>query len=155
MVSIHWFLWNSLVNVFMVCVCRMVIYISLINYVVQAVPQSHIDNEYANATEKDAKIFLTISRDLSAPLTGFVKVRISSLVLVHLYCIDINIIVKFHINFTMFRIVICACCWLIGLLTLCVESFCRSWRMYFLTPEEWIVVVRYVPFLCLVYFTIL
>ncbi|XP_013632875.1 PREDICTED: brix domain-containing protein ZK795.3-like [Brassica oleracea var. oleracea] len=52
---------------------RMVIYISLINYVVQAVPQSHIDNEYANATEKDAKIFLTISRDLSAPLTGFVK----------------------------------------------------------------------------------
>ena len=53
----------------------MVIYISLINYVVQAVPQSHIDNEYANATEKDAKFFLTISRDLSAPLTRFVKVR--------------------------------------------------------------------------------
>ncbi|KAF2566111.1 hypothetical protein F2Q68_00025834 [Brassica cretica] len=51
----------------------MVIYISLINDVVQAVPQSHIDNEYANATEKDAKIFLTISRDLSAPLTRFVK----------------------------------------------------------------------------------
>ncbi|CAN6828665.1 unnamed protein product [Brassica oleracea] len=51
----------------------MVIYISLINDVVQAVPQSHIDNEYANATEKDAKFFLTISRDLSAPLTRFVK----------------------------------------------------------------------------------
>ncbi|ESQ28999.1 hypothetical protein EUTSA_v10023618mg [Eutrema salsugineum] len=38
-----------------------------------AVPRSHIDDEYANATEKDPKILLTTSRDPSAPLTRFVK----------------------------------------------------------------------------------
>ncbi|KAH0857377.1 hypothetical protein HID58_085638 [Brassica napus] len=39
-----------------------------------AVPRSHIDDEYANATEKEPKILLTTSRDPSAPLTRFVKV---------------------------------------------------------------------------------
>ncbi|VVA93589.1 unnamed protein product [Arabis nemorensis] len=39
-----------------------------------AVPRSHIDDEYANATERDPKILLTTSRDPSAPLTRFVKV---------------------------------------------------------------------------------
>ena len=38
------------------------------------VPRSHIDDEYANATEKDPKILLTTSRNPSAPLTQFVKV---------------------------------------------------------------------------------
>ncbi|KFK38028.1 hypothetical protein AALP_AA3G060800 [Arabis alpina] len=38
-----------------------------------AVPRSHIDDEYANATERDPKILLTTSRDPSAPLTRFVK----------------------------------------------------------------------------------
>ncbi|RVW28087.1 U3 small nucleolar ribonucleoprotein IMP4 [Vitis vinifera] len=38
-----------------------------------AVPRSHIDDEYANATEKDPKILLTTSRNPSAPLTQFVK----------------------------------------------------------------------------------
>ncbi|KAJ0265708.1 IMP4 [Hirschfeldia incana] len=38
-----------------------------------AVPRSHIDDEYANATEKEPKILLTTSRDPSAPLTRFVK----------------------------------------------------------------------------------
>jgi len=38
-----------------------------------AVPRSHIDDEYANATEKEPKIWLTTSRDPSAPLTRFVK----------------------------------------------------------------------------------
>lgn len=40
----------------------------------QIVPRSHIDDEYANATEKEPKILLTTSRDPSAPLTRFVKV---------------------------------------------------------------------------------
>ena len=38
------------------------------------VPRSHIDDEYAKATERDPKILLTTSRDPSAPLTQFVKV---------------------------------------------------------------------------------
>ncbi|KAJ4978332.1 hypothetical protein NE237_009112 [Protea cynaroides] len=38
-----------------------------------AVPRTNIDDEYANATEKDPKILLTTSRDPSAPLTQFVK----------------------------------------------------------------------------------
>ncbi|KAJ4827889.1 hypothetical protein Tsubulata_014787 [Turnera subulata] len=38
-----------------------------------AVPRTHIDDEYANATETDPKIMLTTSRDPSAPLTQFVK----------------------------------------------------------------------------------
>lgn len=38
------------------------------------VPRSTIDDEYANATERDPKILLTTSRDPSAPLTQFVKV---------------------------------------------------------------------------------
>ncbi|KAG2302758.1 hypothetical protein Bca4012_061087 [Brassica carinata] len=38
-----------------------------------AVPRSHIDDEYANATQKEPKILLTTSRDPSAPLTRFVK----------------------------------------------------------------------------------
>ncbi|XP_056849525.1 uncharacterized protein LOC130499459 isoform X3 [Raphanus sativus] len=37
------------------------------------VPGSHIDDEYAKATEKDPKILMTTSRDPSAPLTRFVK----------------------------------------------------------------------------------
>ncbi|KAJ7005068.1 U3 small nucleolar ribonucleoprotein IMP4-like [Populus alba x Populus x berolinensis] len=39
-----------------------------------AIPRSHIDDEYAKATERDPKILLTTSRDPSAPLTQFVKV---------------------------------------------------------------------------------
>lgn len=39
-----------------------------------SVPRSHIDDEYANASEKDPKILLTTSRNPSAPLTQFVKV---------------------------------------------------------------------------------
>ncbi|KAJ4867062.1 Ribosomal RNA processing Brix domain protein [Raphanus sativus] len=35
------------------------------------VPGSHIDDEYAKATEKDPKILMTTSRDPSAPLTRF------------------------------------------------------------------------------------
>ncbi|KAK3223797.1 hypothetical protein Dsin_010822 [Dipteronia sinensis] len=38
-----------------------------------AVPKTHIDDEYANATERDPKILLTTSRNPSAPLTQFVK----------------------------------------------------------------------------------
>ncbi|KAG6791082.1 hypothetical protein POTOM_000192 [Populus tomentosa] len=38
-----------------------------------AIPRSHIDDEYAKATERDPKILLTTSRDPSAPLTQFVK----------------------------------------------------------------------------------
>ncbi|WRX11521.1 Brix domain - like 3 [Theobroma cacao] len=38
-----------------------------------AIPKSHIDDEYANATERDPKILLTTSRDPSAPLVQFVK----------------------------------------------------------------------------------
>ncbi|KAK1316911.1 hypothetical protein QJS10_CPA05g00822 [Acorus calamus] len=38
-----------------------------------AVPRSHIDDEYAYASEKDPKILLTTSRNPSAPLTQFVK----------------------------------------------------------------------------------
>ncbi|XP_010521395.1 PREDICTED: U3 small nucleolar ribonucleoprotein protein IMP4-like [Tarenaya hassleriana] len=38
-----------------------------------AEPRTHIDDEYANATEKDPKILLTTSRNPSAPLTQFVK----------------------------------------------------------------------------------
>ncbi|OMO49999.1 Anticodon-binding protein [Corchorus capsularis] len=38
-----------------------------------AIPKSHIDDEYANATERNPKILLTTSRDASAPLQQFVK----------------------------------------------------------------------------------
>ncbi|XP_010554470.1 PREDICTED: U3 small nucleolar ribonucleoprotein protein IMP4-like [Tarenaya hassleriana] len=38
-----------------------------------AVQRTHIDDEYANAAEKDPKILLTTSRNPSAPLTQFVK----------------------------------------------------------------------------------
>ncbi|XP_038995221.1 U3 small nucleolar ribonucleoprotein protein IMP4-like [Hibiscus syriacus] len=38
-----------------------------------AVPRTHIDDEYANATVRDPKILLTTSRDPSAPLVQFVK----------------------------------------------------------------------------------
>ncbi|KAL5994745.1 hypothetical protein ACLOJK_024798 [Asimina triloba] len=38
-----------------------------------AVPRSIIDDEYANASEKDPKILITTSRNPSAPLTQFVK----------------------------------------------------------------------------------
>ncbi|CAK8564594.1 unnamed protein product [Lathyrus sativus] len=38
-----------------------------------AVPRTHIDDEYAFASEKDPKIMLTTSRDPSAPLQQFVK----------------------------------------------------------------------------------
>ncbi|KAL3324719.1 hypothetical protein AABB24_038694 [Solanum stoloniferum] len=41
---------------------------------ITAVPRSTIDDEYANAPEKDPKILLTTSRNPSAPLTQFVKV---------------------------------------------------------------------------------
>ncbi|CAN4113974.1 unnamed protein product [Withania somnifera] len=41
---------------------------------ITAVPRSTIDDEYANATEKDPKILITTSRNPSAPLTQFVKV---------------------------------------------------------------------------------
>ncbi|GLT26078.1 hypothetical protein SLA2020_011650 [Shorea laevis] len=37
------------------------------------VPRTHIDDEYANATEQDPKILLTTSRDPSAPLIQFAK----------------------------------------------------------------------------------
>ena len=45
-------------------------YIMLLN----SVPRTDIDDEYANAAEKDPKILLTTSRDPSNPLTQFVKV---------------------------------------------------------------------------------
>ena len=40
------------------------------------VPRTHIDDEYANAAERDPKILLTTSRNPSAPLTQFVKVGV-------------------------------------------------------------------------------
>lgn len=43
---------------------------------VDAVPRSTIDDEYANAPEKDPKILLTTSRNPSGPLTQFVKVGV-------------------------------------------------------------------------------
>lgn len=41
-----------------------------------SVPRTHIDDEYANASEVDPKILITTSRDPSAPLTQFAKVGI-------------------------------------------------------------------------------
>eukprot|EP00268_Persea_americana_P031064 TRINITY_DN3017_c0_g1_i2.p1 TRINITY_DN3017_c0_g1~~TRINITY_DN3017_c0_g1_i2.p1 ORF type:complete len:323 (-),score=53.51 TRINITY_DN3017_c0_g1_i2:233-1201(-) len=38
-----------------------------------AVPRTHIDDEYANASERDPKILLTTSRNPSAPLSQFTK----------------------------------------------------------------------------------
>ncbi|KAK9912913.1 hypothetical protein M0R45_036746 [Rubus argutus] len=38
-----------------------------------AVPRTHIDDEYAKASERDPKILLTTSRDPSAPLIQFTK----------------------------------------------------------------------------------
>ncbi|XP_062169603.1 uncharacterized protein LOC133875474 [Alnus glutinosa] len=38
-----------------------------------AIPRTHIDDEYANASERDPKILITTSRNPSAPLTQFVK----------------------------------------------------------------------------------
>ncbi|GAV79034.1 Brix domain-containing protein [Cephalotus follicularis] len=38
-----------------------------------AIPRTHIDDDYANATERDPKILLTTSRNPSAPLTQFVQ----------------------------------------------------------------------------------
>lgn len=45
-------------------------------YVSNTVPRTHIDDEYANASEVDPKILITTSRDPSAPLTQFAKVGI-------------------------------------------------------------------------------
>jgi hypothetical protein len=59
-IYIYNFLFKFLVNYFIVCIIL--------------VPRSHIDDEYAKATERDPKILLTTSRDPSAPLTQFVKV---------------------------------------------------------------------------------
>ncbi|KAF2323775.1 hypothetical protein GH714_036889 [Hevea brasiliensis] len=42
-------------------------------YCLNLVPKTHIDDEYANATERDPKILLTTSRNPSAPLIQFVK----------------------------------------------------------------------------------
>lgn len=44
-----------------------------------SVPRTHEDDEYANASEKDPKILLTTSRDPSQPLTQFAKVIIQSI----------------------------------------------------------------------------
>lgn len=43
-------------------------------FVLNIVPRSSIDDEYANATVSDPKILLITSRDPSAPLAQFVKV---------------------------------------------------------------------------------
>lgn len=40
------------------------------------VPKTHIDDEYANALERDPKILLTTSRNPSSRLTQFVKVTL-------------------------------------------------------------------------------
>lgn len=45
---------------------------------IYVVPRSTIDDEYANAADRDPKILLTTSRNPSAPLTQFVKVRLVS-----------------------------------------------------------------------------
>lgn len=45
-------------------------------YVEILVPKTHIDDEYATASERDPKILITTSRNPSAPLTQFVKVGI-------------------------------------------------------------------------------
>lgn len=47
------------------------------------VPRSHIDDEYAYASQRDPKILITTSRDPSAPLIQFAKVGIASLLLYH------------------------------------------------------------------------
>lgn len=46
----------------------------------EIVPRTHIDDEYANAMERDPKILLTTSRNPSAPLTQFVKVGVVILI---------------------------------------------------------------------------
>lgn len=43
------------------------------------VPRSTIDDEYANAADRDPKILITTSRNPSAPLTQFVKVGLRNL----------------------------------------------------------------------------
>lgn len=59
-----------------------------------SVPRSTIDDEYASANEKDPKILLTTSRNPSAPLTQFVKVRVT--VIPALYIYVLNPAVQFH-----------------------------------------------------------
>lgn len=49
---------------------------NMFSFLSNSVPKSHIDDEYANATERDPKILLTTSRNPSAPLTQFVKVGV-------------------------------------------------------------------------------
>lgn len=62
---------------FFFCIIRINIFLFILSLNImlwKIVPRSHIDDEYANATEKEPKILLTTSRDPSAPLTRFVKV---------------------------------------------------------------------------------
>lgn len=52
-----------------------------------SVPRTHIDDEYANASQIDPKILITTSRDPSAPLTQFAKVGINYPFLLCKFCI--------------------------------------------------------------------
>ena len=54
--------------------CEFVIFFFPLFALLNSVPRTHIDDEYAHAAEKDPKILLTTSRDPSAPLQQFVKV---------------------------------------------------------------------------------
>jgi len=70
----------SLITFVLSCSCMCYVFaitrlLSIFNGV-DAVPRSTIDDEYANAPEKDPKILLTTSRNPSAPLTQFVKVGV-------------------------------------------------------------------------------
>ena len=53
------------------------------------VPRTHIDDEYANAAERDPKILLTTSRNPSAPLTQFVKVGAEFDYLIGFCCLSV------------------------------------------------------------------
>lgn len=68
------------------------------------VPRSHIDDEYANATEADPKILLTTSRNPSAPLIRFTKVMFSLVSVVE----DADITVWLVFFRVCFWLVICA-----------------------------------------------
>jgi hypothetical protein len=101
--------------------------------VLNSVPKTHIDDEYAFAAEKDPKILLTTSRNPSAPLQQFVKVCLFSL-----YCWSFQRCSE-HTLFRLFGAILNWLCIIIFIF------LCRSWVLSFPMLKEWIVVIRLEP----------
>lgn len=102
-------------------------------YCMDIVPRTHIDDEYANASERDPKILLTTSRNPSAPLSQFTKVIQSPFLSLWL-----DQLINYEFPFSFYRL---------SLILTLSSTLPRNWSLSFLMHREWIVVVRFVDWL--------